>query len=89
MDRVGAKKFSIPPRSPDINPTENVFHQVKHKLGNDAMEQNIEHQTFDEFSKRVQMTLESFSIRKIDRTIESMNKRIGMIIKSKGQRTKY
>ena len=76
MDRVGAKTFIIPPRSPDINPIENVFHQDKRKLGSDAIEQNIEHETFDEFS------------RKIDRTFESMNKRIGMIIKCNEKRTK-
>ena len=85
MPKTGQTNFTISPRSPDINPIENILNHVKCKLGNDT----IEHKTFDELSKRVKMTLESYCIRKIDRTIEPVNKCIGMIIKSKGQRTKY
>ena len=44
---IGACKFSIPPRSPDIHPIENIFHQVKHKLNSDALEKNIEHENFE------------------------------------------
>ena len=29
LDTVGAIKFSIPPRSPDFNPMENIFNYVK------------------------------------------------------------
>ena len=32
LNRIGAKLFSIPPRSPDLNPIENVFHLVKWSL---------------------------------------------------------
>ena len=64
MPKTGQTNFSISPRSPDINPIENIFHHVKCKLGNDT----IEHKTFDELSKRVKMTLESYCIREIDRT---------------------
>ena len=35
---VGGRMFSIPHRSPDINPIENVFHLVKKKLNRDALE---------------------------------------------------
>ena len=40
-------------------------------------------------SQRVKQTMEDFPKDVIDKTIESMNKRIGLIIKCKGQRTKY
>lgn len=86
---VGARKFSIPPRSPDINPIENIFHQVKRKLNSDAIENNIVQENFKTFSDRVKTTMEKFSTHIIDKTIESMDKRIGLIIKSRGQRTKY
>lgn len=89
MHSVGARKFSIPPRSPDINPIENIFNQVKRKLSSDAIEKNIEQESFKTFSERVQKTIENFPTDIIDRTIESMDKRIGLIIISKGQRTKY
>ena len=86
---VGARKFSIRPRSPDINPIENIFHQVKRKLNSDAIENNIVQENFKTFSDRVKTTMEKFSTHIIDKTIESMDKRIGLIIKSRGQRTKY
>ena len=89
MDCVGAKKFSIPPRSTDLNSIENIFHQVNCKLGDDALERNIVKENFDQISKRVKETIESLPKEVIDRTIASMDKRIQQIIKSKGQRTKY
>ena len=48
---MGARKFSIPPRSPDMNPIENIFHLVKRKLNSDAIENNITHEGFKEFSE--------------------------------------
>ena len=89
MHAIGARKFSIPPRSPDINPIENIFHLIKSKLNSDAIEKNIEQESFKKFSERVKETMENFPTDIIDRTIESIDKRIGLIIKTKGQRTKY
>ena len=86
---VRAKLLSIPPRSPDLNPIENLFHQIKAKLANDAMEKNITKETFDEFSARVKSTILHFDKSKIDTIIESMNERIHMIKAKKGRRIKY
>lgn len=87
---MGARKFSIPPRSPDMNPIENIFHLVKRKLNSDAIENNITHEGFKEFSDRVKKTMTNFPTNIIDNTtIDSMDKRISLIIKSKGQRIKY
>ena len=85
MHSVGARKFSIPPRSPDLNPIENIFNQVKRKLSSDAIERNIEQESFKKFSERVKKTIDNFPTDIIDRTIESMDKRIGLIITSKGR----
>ena len=38
FDTVVAIKFSIPPRSPDFNPIENVFNLVKSKLRTQVFE---------------------------------------------------
>ena len=82
---MGARKFSIPPRSPDMNPIENIFHLVKRKLNSDAIENNITQEGFKEFSDRVKKTMTNFPPNTIDNTIDSMDKRISLIIKSKGQ----
>ena len=89
LDEVGAQLFKIPARSPDLNPIENLFNLVSAKLEKDALRKQITYETFEQFSRRVQRTLMNFNHKTIDRTIESMNKRINLIIKKRGRRLKY
>ena len=89
VKRKGATIFSIPSRSPDINCIEIFFHLVSKKLETDTLEQNIEKETFEQFSERVENTLRNFDAVTIDKIIGTMAKRIKEVIKSKGQRIKY
>lgn len=87
FESVKAKVFAIPPRSPDLNPIENVFH-----LGNNILKKGaraIEHETRDELVKRIKRALRSIPTETIDKTIRSMDKRLELIIKTKGDRIKY
>lgn len=86
---VGCRVFHIPPRSPDLNPIENVFHSVKQELHSDALTMRIEKESFRQFCSRVKRKLMQFSHEHIDKTISSMPKRIDMVIAGKGKRTKY
>ena len=81
--------FSIPARSPDLNPIENVFHLMGKKLKKDALDMKLEKESYAQFCKRVQKTVLSFDKDIIDRTIQSMPKRIEAVIDGKGHRTKY
>ena len=83
LDTVGAIKFSIPPRSLDFNPIENVFIFVKRKMRTQTFKKNINYETFEQFSGRVKHTLENTPTKYIDNTIESIPKRMLMVIKSK------
>ena len=89
LRRVKAKQLKIPPRSGDINPIENLFKRVKEELHKQAIDRNIEKETFQQFKVRVIDTLFQFPIHEINNTIGSMHKRLNMIIESKGDRTKY
>lgn len=89
MDAVGCRLFKIPARSPDLNPIENAFHNIRRKLNDDALEGKIECETFQQFCRRVRNTILDYSAEVIDRTIDSMPKRIDLVIKNKGIRTKY
>ena len=89
IDEVNARLFKIPVRSPDLNPIENIFHNVKRELRDEALRTHLTFENFEDFSIRCQRTLLNVSQGLVDRTIESMPKRIDMIIKSKGQRIKY
>ena len=89
MDRIGVRVFNIPPRSPDCNPIENVFNVVKQQLHQQALEREIVHEDFETFSNRVKQTLRNVSVSYIDKTIDTMNECMAMIIKRRRRRTKY
>ena len=44
MAKIGARLFSIPPRSPDHKPIENMFHLINRQLQTYALEHNIVHE---------------------------------------------
>lgn len=89
MARCHAELLKIPPRSPDLNPIENVFHIVSRKLQKDAIDQSITRESYQEFCDRVRRTIYDISHQLIDKTIESMNTRIADIIRNNGERLKY
>ena len=89
LEDLGVLVFKIPARSPDLNPIENMFHLVGRRLSEEAIQRNITQETFKEFSARVKTTLENFPIKTINRIIDSMPRRVKMVIKRKGQRIRY
>ena len=89
FDDVGCRMFLIPARFPDINPIENMFNIVRKSLKEDAVNQCIEHETYEEFSRRVKKALLNFPKDIIDNTIESLPKRMKLILKGRGYHTKY
>ena len=76
IDKLGAKVFKIPARSPDLNPIGNFFNIGTMKLNSDAIEKQITKESIDEFSARVTQTMKSFGSNEIDKIIDSMDKRI-------------
>ncbi|XP_066920593.1 uncharacterized protein [Clytia hemisphaerica] len=86
---IGAEVFSILPRSPDLNPIENIFNFVSRKLSQDALEYRITKESFNEFSARVKATIENFDVGMIDRITGSIPKRLDKIIKRRGGRLIY
>jgi len=89
FEKLGANVIAIPPRSPDLNPIENFFHLVQMKLDEDTKCKQIKRETFEEFSNRVRGIMVNFPRCDIDKIIESMDKRVTMIINARGNRIKY
>ncbi len=89
LAEIGGRKFSIPPRSPDLNTIKNLFHYAKRQLKVDAIEKKITHERYNEFFDRVKDTMKSTQVTILDNIISSMPKRIDLVIKSRGQRIKY
>ena len=86
---IEAKLHEIPPRSPDINVIESIFHLLRMDLKEEVVSENITCETFEQFRDCVLKSLERLLRDIIDPTIESLNDRINAIISSKGSRTKY
>ena len=84
-----AKMMILPPRSPDLNPIENFFNIVKVNLKNQAIASKKTAETFEEFTLRVKTMLETFPVDIIDKIILSMDKRINLVLESKGRRIRY
>ena len=57
----------IPARSPDLNPTENLFNIVRKCTEAEILEQNIIHQSWDEFVQTVKFHVWSVSQEYIDK----------------------
>ena len=72
-------------KSPDINPIENIFNFSKAQLHADALQRNVNKESFEQYSKRVKHTPENLSIDYIDKTIGSMDKRMTQIINQRGK----
>ena len=89
MYKVGAKNVNMPARSPDMNPIKNVLNYLRTKLHEESLSRNITFENFEEYSARVKKTLPSVPVEYINKTIESMNNRLSMVVKTGGKRIKY
>ena len=81
--------FSIPARSPDLNPIENMFHLVKKQLECQVRDGHIIRETWQEFKSRVIKTLYNVHVEYVNNLIISMPRRIDAEAKVDGDRTKY
>ena len=81
LDDIEAELHTIPARSPNLNPIENIFQLEKRS--------HITSETFEHFSARVLKTFHNLSVDLVDRTITSMANRVEAVIRSRGDRIKY
>ena len=68
--------LKIPPRSPDLNPMENIFQLVRKQLDKDALEKNICCESMGDFEHRIKATFMAIPTETVDKTIPSMSSRV-------------
>ena len=61
QDAISERSEQWPPRSPDLNPIENLFHLVSKQLIEDAIDKRITSENFEQFSDRVKRTMTNLS----------------------------
>ena len=77
---IGIVIFKVARRSPDLNPIENFFNPIVGKLRTQVLDEQIESETYNGFRQRVQSVMLNFSAEKINKIIESMSRRIDMVV---------
>jgi len=83
--RAGIKRISFPRRSPDLNPIEHVWAQLKGLIYKDL-------KVFDdlqELERTIRSSWDKIPIQNVRNTIASMNKRIEAVIQAKGNNNVY
>ena len=65
LDIQNIKLFSIPARSPDLNPIENLFNQVRQTIKKDSLQKQLQRETKVQFTSRVQDLLLNLDITRI------------------------
>ena len=81
---MGAEVVHIPPRSPDLNPIENVFNNFKHDLAKGALQGQIQKESFDEFKIRVLQTHFNCNSSIIDHTVATVHDRLKLVASNGG-----
>ena len=59
MKGVDSNLLLIPARGPDLYPIENMFNEVRVKLGDEAIQKDITKESYDQFKIRVINTINS------------------------------
>ena len=72
-----------------MNSIGNVFNYVRTKLHEESLNRNITFENFEEHSARVIKTLLSVRFEYLNKTIESMDNRLSMVVKKAGKRIMY
>ena len=89
LEDISANMMEIPPRSPDLNPIENIFHNVKRTLRKEAIRQKITYEQYTAFSARILRTPLLVNKDLIKKAINRMPMWLNCIVETNGNRTRY
>ena len=89
LREMNLEVISIPARSPDLNPVENLFNNVRRDLRQQAIDRKIYRESYGQFCMRVRDTLLKYNVDTIDKSIANMHSRFQQIIQNQGRRSKY
>ena len=72
-----------------MNPIENVFNYVRTKLHEEFLNRDITFESFKEYSACVKKASLSVPVEYDNKTTESMDNRLSMVVKKDSKRIKY
>jgi hypothetical protein len=83
--RLGITSIDHPPNSPDLNAIENMWHQLKLKLGR----MNRRATSLDELWGQIQQAWDELDIGKVNRLVDSMDERRQDVVAARGSYTRF
>ena len=89
FDKQDISLVKIPARSPDINCIENFFAHLKRRLRTQAIEGNIVKESKKQFCQRIEQTLENWEIPKVNTLINSLPRRVKLLVENHGDHIPY
>ena len=93
LEERGIPIMGWPPQSPDLNPLENVWPDLKHRFHKRFVElgrcPSISSDAIAQYSKIIQESWAEVDARFLRGLIESMPERVAAVIAAKGGSTKY
>ena len=72
-----------------MNSIRNFFNIFEKDFKKQIVESNIRKETIEQFSERVKQTMLTYPVEKIKKIMETMNKKLPMVLTAKGMRIKY
>ena len=88
LHELQVKKLNWPPKSPDLNPIENVWTLMQHRL-NKHFDESGEPSNANELFSLIERVWNGIGVETLKSLYASMTKRVQGVIDSEGQRTKY
>jgi hypothetical protein len=85
----GITRMDWPPSSPDLNPIENAWALLKVRLRKRQQDPSKRFNTEEEFIQAAQEEWEKLDWAAVDKSIDSMNKRVQQVLKKHGGHTKF
>ncbi|OAP55598.1 hypothetical protein AYL99_09749 [Fonsecaea erecta] len=93
LDNHGIDVMEWPPYSPDLNPIENLWFELKCLVN--AIDPELQHtngdsqEVLDRFAKVITKAWASIDRKKIKNAVKSMDKRVNAVIEAKGWYTRF
>ena len=72
-----------------MNSIRNFFNIFAKDFKKQVVESNIRKETIEQFSERVKQTMLAYPVEKIKKIMETMDKKLPMVLTAKGMRIKY
>ena len=89
LNHMAAEVVHIPPRSPELNPIENMLNSTKNELARGALQGQIQKESFNKFKIRVLQTVFNYNSSRNNCMVATKHDHLKLIASNGGYWTTY